>query len=260
MSPSRFEDKHVLVTGAGSGIGRAIALRLASEGARVSLAGRRREALVETAAQIAASGGALCCIAPLDVRSQPAVERGFDAALAEHGPLHAVVAASGIGGPNAPGADDRFGELVATNLVGSYHTLSAARTRLAPGPQARHLVVLSSILARIGVPGYSGYCASKAGLLGLVRALAAELAPQNVQVNALCPGWVETQMALDGLQGMASALGTDVAGARKLAMSAVPLGRMSQPEDVAGMLAWLISADARGVTGQALDMNNGAWM
>jgi len=260
MSPSRFEDKHVLVTGAGSGIGRAIALRLAAEGARVSLAGRGREALVETAARIAAAGGALCCVAPLDVRSQAAVERGFDAAVAQHGALHALVAASGIGGPNAPGADDRFGELVATNLVGSYHTLCAARARLEPGPGTRHLVVIASILARIGVPGYSGYCASKAGLLGLVRALAAELAPQNVQVNALCPGWVETQMALDGLQGMASALGTDLAGARKLAMSAVPMGRMSQPEDVAGMVAWLISADARGVTGQALDMNNGAWM
>jgi ketoreductase len=138
--------------------------------------------------------------------------------------------------------------------------LQAARSALLPAGSARHLVVVSSILARIGVPGYSGYCASKAGLLGLVRALAAELAEDEVQVNAICPGWVNTSMAIDGLEGMAQAMGTDLEGARAAAMSQVPMGRMSEPEDVAGMVAWLLCGDARGVTGQSLDMNGGAFM
>jgi ketoreductase len=122
------------------------------------------------------------------------------------------------------------------------------------------LVVISSILARIGVPGYSGYCASKAGLLGLVRAMSAELAASEVQVNAVCPGWVNTSMANEGIEGMAAGMNMSVEEARALAMSAVPMGRMSEPEDIAGLVAWLISEDARGVTGQALDMNGGAFM
>jgi ketoreductase len=138
--------------------------------------------------------------------------------------------------------------------------LRAAQRHVAPGPAARHLVVISSILARIGVPGYAGYCASKAGLLGLVRSLAVELAPQNVQVNAVCPGWVNTEMAHAGLSDMASAMNVSVDEARRIAMQAVPMGRMSEPEDVAGLVAWLISNDARGVTGQALDINGGAFM
>ena len=172
------------------------------------------------------------------------------------GPIHGLVAVAGIGGPNEAGESDRFEELVATNLLGTYWCVRAAERHLAPGPEARHIVVISSILARIAVPGYTGYSASKAGLLGLVRSLAAELAPENVQVNAICPGWVETEMAWAGLD----ATGLPRAEAYARAMAEVPLGRMSQPADVAGTVAWLLSDDARGVTGQAIDQNGGAWM
>ena len=145
---------------------------------------------------------------------------------------------------------------MATNLVGTYSCVRAAQRHLAPGPGARHVVVTSSILARIAVPGYTGYSASKAGLLGLVRALAAELAPENVQVNAICPGWVNTEMAWQGLE---AAHGTRD-DAYEAAMREVPLRRMSEPAEIAGTVAWLLSEDARGVTGQAIDHNNGAWM
>ena len=119
--------------------------------------------------------------------------------------------------------------------------------------------MISSILARIAVPGYTGYSASKAGLLGLVRSLAAELAPQHIQVNAICPGWVDTEMAWEGIDGLARAIGGTRDDAYREAMREVPLGRMGQPADIAGTVAWLLSDDARGVTGQAIDQNGGAW-
>jgi NAD(P)-dependent dehydrogenase (short-subunit alcohol dehydrogenase family) len=255
----RFAGRHVIVTGAGTGIGRAIALRLAAEGAHVSLFARHAERLEETAQTIRAGGGR-AFVAAGDVRRRPEVDAGFAKCAAELGPVFALVANAGIGGANEPGPADRFDDLVATNLNGTYACLRAAQRHLVAGPEARHLVVIASILARIGVGGYTGYCASKAGLLGLVRALAAELASQEVQVNAVCPGWVDTEMAREGLRGMAAGMGTSLEEARRTAMSAVPLGRMSQPEDVAGMVAWLLSPDARGVTGQGLDMNGGAFM
>ena len=146
-----------------------------------------------------------------------------------------------------------------TNLNGTYYCCRSALHHLAPGPGARHLVVISSILARIAVPAYTGYCASKAGLLGLVRSLAAELARKTCRSTRSAPagstptwrGKVSTALRGDG--------GTREDAYRD-AMSEVPLGRMSQPDDIAGTVAWLLSPDARGVTGQAIDQNGGAWM
>ena len=177
------------------------------------------------------------------------------------GPIHALVAASGIGGPNGDDDEggDRFDDIVQTNVNGTYYCVRAMLEHLASGPDARHIVVLSSILARIAVPRYTGYSASKAGLLGLVRSFAAELAPRGVQVNAICPGWVDTDMAWLGLDAVAEASGGTREDAYRDAMTRVPLGRMSQPEDVAGTVAWLLSPDARNVTGQAIDQNGGAW-
>lgn len=246
--------RHVVVTGAGRGIGKAIALRLAREGARLSLVARGIEALHETAEE---AGGAF--VRQVDIRDAGQVDEAFAAAVEANGPIHALVANSGVGGPNEPGPGDRFYDLVATNLVGTYHCVRAAQPRLAPGPERRDVVVISSILARIAVPGYTGYSASKAGLLGLVRSLAAELAPANVQVNAICPGWVDTDMAWEGLDLIAQATGSTRDEAYELAMQEVPLRRMSRPEDVAGTVAWLLGPDSRGVTGQAIDQNGGAF-
>jgi NAD(P)-dependent dehydrogenase (short-subunit alcohol dehydrogenase family) len=260
----RLQGKHVAVTGAGSGIGRAIAERLWTEGACLTLLGRTESLLSETGK---------CCekLRPItnrelgwtgcDVRDRAAVDDALQAAVEARGSLHAMVANAGIGGPNGDGPEDRFEELVATNLAGTYNSFRAAQAQLANGSKgARHLVAISSILARIGVPAYSGYCASKAGILGLVRALAAELASEEIQVNAICPGWVDTQMAREGIDGIAAVMGKTHEEAYAMAMSAVPMGRMSEPQDIAGMVAWLISLDARGVTGQTLDMNGGAFM
>ena len=255
----RQAGRHLLVTGAGTGIGRAIAVRLAEEGATLSLLARNADRLRATAEALAGHPGAVA-IASADIRDRASVDAAVARLVAENGQLHGVVANAGIGGANAPGPDDRFDDLVQTNLVGTYSTLRAVQRHLAPGPASRHMVVISSILGRFGVPGYTGYCASKAALLGLVRAMALELAGEEVLVNAVCPGWVDTEMAREGIDGMAEAMGIDFAAAKAEAMAAVPLGRMSQPAHIAGLVAWLLSEDAAGVTGQGLDMNNGAWM
>jgi NAD(P)-dependent dehydrogenase (short-subunit alcohol dehydrogenase family) len=241
---NRLEGKHVVVTGAGTGIGRAIARRLADEGARLTLLARDESRLRDVVPGATTRS--------VDIRDHDAVRAAFDE------PLDALVANAGVGGPNAPdsspnGSGDRWDDIVQTNLYGTYWCCRAAEPHLADGGR---IVVTSSILARIGVPGYTAYCASKAGLLGMVRAFAAELAPRRIQVNGICPGWVNTDMAWEGIDAMP---GTR-AEALELAMREVPLSRMSEPEEIAGTVAWLLSPDAIGVTGQGIDHNNGAWM
>jgi NAD(P)-dependent dehydrogenase (short-subunit alcohol dehydrogenase family) len=227
-----------------------VAQRLAREGFTVSLFDRDKDAL-EPVAQELGAFHAVC-----DIRDPSAVDRAFDAAAGERGPFHALAAVAGVGGTNQPGEIDRWDELIATNLTGTYNCVRAFERSLAAGPDPRHVVVISSVLARIGVPGYTGYSAAKAGLLGLVRSLAAEWAPRNVLVNAVCPGWVETDMAREGLDARPGTREQAYAEA----MREVPLGRMAQPEEIAGTVAWLVSDDARSITGQAIDQNGGSRM
>ena len=233
---NRFEGKHVAVTGAARGIGLAIAERLAAEGARLTLIDRD-EPLLEGATKRV-----------VDISDRDAVFAAFTE------PLDGLVANAGIGGGNEPGESDRFDEILQTNLYGTYWCARAAEPLLADGGR---IVITSSILSRIGVAGYTGYCASKAGLLGLTRALAAELAPRRIQVNAICPGWVDTDMTRLGLSLFE---GLTEEEAWEIAKQEVPLRRMSDPSEIAGTVAWLLSDDSIGVTGQAIDQNNGAFM
>jgi NAD(P)-dependent dehydrogenase (short-subunit alcohol dehydrogenase family) len=245
-----------VVTGAGTGIGRAVALRLARAGAKVALLGRRRAPLEGVAAE--APGGAF--VRSADVRDRADVDRAFDEIAHQLGPLHVLVANAGVGGPNLVGGEDRFDEIVRTNLDGAYFCLRAFERHLAPGPEPRHAIVVSSCVARFGVAGISAYSAAKAGQLGLVRSLAAELAPRGVRVNAICPGWVETSMAADRMREIAGEIGRPYEDVRRELLAGVPLQRISEPEEIAGLALFLCSPDAAGFTGQAFDPNNGAWM
>ena len=248
------------ITGAGTGIGRAIALRLAKEGHQVALFARNTDRLHDVAKTALELGAPKVFVQSTDIRDRSSVDVAFEHAHSTLGPLTGLVANSGVGGPNQDGPDDRFDDLVQTNLMGTYYCLRAAQRHLASGPQPRSLIAIASILGRFGVPGYTGYCASKTGIMGLVRALAHEVAADEVRVNAICPGWVDTEMAWEGIDGMAQGMGISRDEAHAIAMQAVPVGRMSQPEDIAGVVSWLLSADARGVTGQGIDINGGAWM
>lgn len=248
-----LDNRVAVVTGGATGIGRAVAVRLAKDGARVAITGRAAPRLAEAAAQIGARAYTL------DVREEASCRAVMAAVAADLGPPSIVIANAGIGGTNEPGPRDRWGEILSTNLDGAYFTVRAAVPHFPSGARC-DVVLVSSILAKIGVPGYSAYCASKAGLLGLTRSLALELAPRGVMVNAICPGWVETSMALEGLLGMAEGLGVTPQQARAKAMEAVPLGRMSTPDEIASHVAWLVSPDCVGVTGQSIDVNNGAYL
>ena len=254
---NRQTGQHYIVTGGGTGIGKAIAIRLAVEGAKVSLMARNVD-LQTVVNEIREAGGEAQCFS-CDITDQSAVQN-VKQAVETFGPLRGVIANSGVGGANFPGENDRFDVVVQTNVYGTYYTLRAAEEHLIQDGKATHMVVTSSCLARFGVPGYTAYCASKAALLGMVRAFALELARQGTQVNALCPGWVDTDMAWDGLDGMAKGMGITSQEAHDIAMKAVPLRRMSTPKEIAGTVAWLLSEDGAGMTGQGIDINAGSWM
>lgn len=255
----RQQGQHYIVTGGGTGIGKAIALRLATEGASVSLLARNLSRLQLVVDEIQNSGGRAQCFS-CDITNKEAVQQAVQTCVDTFGAVRGVIANSGVGGANFPGEDDRFDLVVQTNVYGTYHTLRAVQPHLVDDEHATHMVVTSSCLARFGVPGYTAYCASKAALLGMVRAFALELAGQGTQVNALCPGWVDTDMAWEGLEGMSQGMGISIEEAHKIAMKSVPLGRMSKPKEIAGTVAWLLSEDGAGVTGQGIDINAGSWM
>jgi NAD(P)-dependent dehydrogenase (short-subunit alcohol dehydrogenase family) len=254
------QGRHFAITGASAGIGRAIAIRLAREGAAVSLFARREDALEETARLAREAGAPATSVHPLDVTDTPAVYASFEAAAARLGPLWGVVANAGAAIPNMPGPHDAFETVLQVNLIGAYHTTRAGLAVMAQSEEARHVVVMSSILGRIGGRGLTGYCASKAGLLGMVRALAHEVGRHEIRVNAICPGYVETGMGLMAVEGFGAGIQGSFEDKVRALYRGTPIRRMSKPEEIAGIVSWLVGPDSVGVTGQAIDVNNGMWM
>ncbi|HIE42962.1 MAG TPA: SDR family oxidoreductase [Nitrospinaceae bacterium] len=246
---------YVVVTGAGSGIGRCIAQALAEQDFSLFLLGRNLESLETTKKLLKNSDQHQC--QTCDIRKPDEIRQ----ALKNVSSLYGLIANAGIGGENQYGEQDRWKEIMDTNLTGTYQTIQECLPFLKKNSAPfKKIIIISSILARLGVPGYSGYCASKAGLLGLTRSLAAELSNERILVNALCPGWVNTDMAQEGLQGFADALNVSKEEAYTEAMKPVPLGKMSKPEEIAQFVAYLISPEQTSITGQTLDINNGALM
>lgn len=244
----------ILVTGASRGIGRAVAVHLAhTEGARVILLGRDAAALAETAAAVTQAGGQAVPHVG-DVRDLSDLR----ALAPKLPPLDALVAAAGIGGvtpvDGTADSDDRFREILDVDLVGPWNTVRAFLPNLGPGGR---IVLVSSVLGRFGVPGYSAYCAAKHGLLGLTKALALELMPKGIYVNAVAPGWVDTDMATQGIEGMAKGMGISPELARKKAEAVVPVGRFFQPEEIAHGIGWLLNPANTMQVGQCLNLDGG---
>ncbi|MDB5125083.1 MAG: short-chain dehydrogenase [Mucilaginibacter sp.] len=244
--------KTYLISGAGSGIGRAIAQKLGSDGHTCILLGRNADHLQQTLASLPTGEHSLL---PADITDKKSLNNAF--ATLGNVTIDGLVANSGIGGENNWGDTDRWQTIIDTNLTGTYNFVNTFLPKLNNAGE-KHILITSSVLARLGVANYSAYCASKAGLLGLMRSWAVQFAPQNILVNAICPGWVDTDMAQQGLQGIADGIGITKDEFYDIAMQSVPLKRMSQPEEIAGLVAYLLSQ--RSITGQTIDINCGAVM
>ena len=250
MTAGRFKGRRVLVTGGGTGIGLAIAEAFAREGASVAIGGRDLARLKKVAALLA-DGGRDVHPFRVDVRDRASADACADAVAAAFGGIDILVNNAGVSGRTgiASEFDARLGEILDTNLKGLFHMTRAALRHM-KGDGGR-IVNNASVLAKFGVPGYSAYCASKHGVIGFTRALALELAPRRITVNAICPGWVETAMSEQGVKESAEALGISPEKFRREAESRVPLGRFMAPVEIAPLVLHLASPEAAMMTGQA---------
>ncbi len=246
-----------LISGAGSGIGRATAVRLAKEGHATVLVGRTKTKLETVRAEL--NSPERHQILTADIADRTSLATGLGELQLNS--LAGVISNAGIGGENNYGDNDRWLEILNINLTGTYYLVNECLPFLRKDTSAyKHIIIVSSVLARLGIPRYSAYCASKAGLLGLMRSWAAEFARRKILVNAICPGWVETDMARDGIRALAEVTEKEYDTAYREQMAHVPLAKMSQPEEVASLVAYLISQEQTSFTGQVFDINNGAVM
>ena len=244
----RLDGRVAIVTGASRGLGRAMAVALARAGADVALAARSRPDLEETAGMVRATGRrALAIVTDVTVYAQ--VEALVATTVAELGGLHAVVNNSGIARvvPVAQMSPEDFRATLDVNLVGVFNGCRAAASHLIAQKSGK-IVNVASVLGQVGLPGYSAYAASKSGVMGFTRALAAEWARHSIQVNAVAPGWFVTDMN-------AEAFGDPRVSERLL--RDVPARRTGRLEEIGPLVVYLASAASDFMTGQTLFLDGG---
>jgi NAD(P)-dependent dehydrogenase (short-subunit alcohol dehydrogenase family) len=245
--------KHALVTGGGTGVGRAIALALAETGVAVTICGRRKEQL----AAVADANRRISAIAA-DVTDEAAMTALYAEAEKARGPVDIVVANAGMSG-SSPAQRTSLGDWQRTldvNLTGSFLTVKPALAGMTSAKSGRVVFVASTA----GLKGYAyvaPYVAAKHGVIGLMRALATELARTGVTVNAVCPGFVETDMLGESVQRIVDKTGRTVEQARASLAATNPQGRFIQPREVAAAVLWLCSEAAGSITGQAISLSGG---
>ena len=238
-----------LVTGASQGIGRAIAIRLAAEGAQVALAARNQEKLAEVAAEIAAVGGIARSFA-LDMASEESIKACAKEVIAHFGKIEILVNNAGITRDTLSLRMRRhdWDDVLTTNLTGAFLLSQACISSMLKARWGR-IINITSVVGETGQAGQANYAASKAGLIGLTKSLARELASRAITVNAVAPGYIATAM---------TAILNDE---QKTAMtSQIPLGRAGTDAEIAAAVAFLASEDAAYITGHTLDVNGGMYM
>lgn len=254
---SDLRDRHAIVTGAGSGIGGAIAMELAAQGARVTLLGRDRDRLESQADAVQSAHGGEAVALLCDVSDPATVTQAFRAARDRQGPAYVLVNNAGQADA-APVMETDLGmwqRLLAVNLTGPFLCLQEVLPAMLESKAGR----IVNIASMAGLKGYShtaAYTASKHGLVGLTRAVAVEVAKHGITVNAVCPGYTDTGMAERAVANLVRA-GRSETEARALIRKTIPRGRLIQTEEVAATVAWLCSPGAAAITGQAIPVSGG---
>lgn len=245
----RLDGKIALVTGASQGIGEAIAKRLAAQGATVVCAARTLNKLQAVADAIIAAGGKADVIAA-DLADGASVKAAVATTLERHGALHILVNNAGITRDKLliQMKEEDWDAVIDTNLKGAWTAIQAATKPMMKQRWGR-IINIASVVGQMGNPGQANYVAAKAGLIGLTKSVARELASRNVTANAVTPGYIETAMT--------AGLPEDV---KAEFTKQIPLGRMGTGEDIAASVAFLASDEASYITGQVLSVNGGLYM
>ncbi|ESW85601.1 SDR family oxidoreductase [Mesorhizobium sp. M1005] len=245
--------RHALVTGGGSGVGRAIALALAGAGVDVTICGRR----VEPLAEVAAENKSIFAIAA-DVTDETSMASLYEAAEAARGAFDIVVANAGMSG-SAPAQRTSLADWQRTldvNLTGTFLTVKPALAGMAVRKTGR-IIFVASTAGLKGYPYVAAYVAAKHGVVGLMRALAVETAKSGITVNAVCPGFVETEMLESTVQRIVQTTGRSSEQARTSLAATNPQGRFIQPEEIAAAVLYLCGDAARSITGQTISISGG---
>ncbi|MFX1677984.1 SDR family NAD(P)-dependent oxidoreductase [Mitsuaria sp. CC2] len=256
-----LEGLHAVVTGGGSGIGAAIAQALIADGARVTLMGRRIGTLKEQRDRLNVGGGPSVELQVCDVGDEASVRDAFAAAVAAAGPIDLLVNNAGQveTAPLAKTSLDTWQRLLNVNLTGSF----LCSREVLPAMTERRFGRIVNVASTAALKGYAyvaAYCAAKHGVLGLTRALALETARKGVTVNAVCPGYTETDIVAGAIETIVAKTGRTAEEARAELASVNPQGRLVDPAEVAATVAWLARRDSGSITGQAIAVAGGEVM